>query len=38
MNIYTSSVVYDELMPVVVYVPGDDLTVEQEEKLQPSSG
>ena len=33
LNIYTSSVVYNELMPVVVYVRGDDI----DESVKPSA-
>jgi hypothetical protein len=38
LDIFTSNVVYNELMPVVVYVGGEDLTEEQENNLAPSSG
>ena len=37
LDIYTSSVVYSNLRPVVVYIDGDDLSQEEEEKLQPSA-
>ena len=38
LDIYTSNVVYNELMPVVVYVEGDDLYEDVEETMKPSSG
>ena len=38
VDIYTSNVVYNELMPVVVYVEGDDLYEDVEETMKPSSG
>ena len=37
LDIYTSSVVYNDLQPVVVYIDGDDLSQEEEEALQPSA-
>lgn len=37
LDIYTSSVVYNELQPVVVYIDGDDLSQEEEQALQPSA-
>lgn len=37
LDIYTSSVVYSDLKPVVVYVDGDDLSQEESENLQPSA-
>ena len=37
LDIYTSSVVYHNLKPVVVYIDGDDLTLEDELTLQPSA-
>ena len=37
LDIYTSSVVYYDLKPVVVYIDGDDLSQEAEEALQPSA-
>lgn len=37
MDVYTASVVYNDLKPVIVYVDGDDLSQEEEEKLQPSA-
>lgn len=37
VDIYTSSVVYTDLQPVVVYVDGDDLTEEEGQELQPSA-
>ena len=36
LDIFTSSVVYNELMPVVVYLGGEDLS--QEDELKPNSG
>ena len=37
LDIYTSSVVYADLKPVVVYIDGDDLSQDEEEALQPSA-
>ena len=37
LDIYTSSVVYSDLKPVVVYIDGDDLSQEEEAELQPSA-
>merc|ERR1712223_1494873 len=37
LDIYTSSVVYTDLKPVVVYIDGDDLSQDEEEALQPSA-
>jgi carboxylesterase type B len=37
LDIYTSSVVYDDLKPVVVYIDGDDLSQDEELELQPSA-
>ena len=37
MDIFTSSVVYYDLKPVIVYIDGDDLSQEEEDKLQPSA-
>ncbi len=37
LDIYTSSVTYNDLMPVVVYIDGDDLSEEEEARLQPSA-
>ena len=37
LDIYTSSVVYNDLKPVVVYVNGDDLSPAEELQLQPSA-
>ena len=38
LDIYTPSVVYDQLLPVVVYVDGDDLSEEDDETIRPSAG
>jgi hypothetical protein len=38
LDIYTPNVVYDGLLPVVVYVDGDDLTEDQDQRVQPSAG
>jgi carboxylesterase type B len=37
LDIFTSSVIYSDLKPVVVYVDGDDLSQEEAEALQPSA-
>jgi len=37
LDIYTSSVVYTDLKPVVVYIDGDDLSQDVEAGLQPSA-
>jgi len=38
LDIFTSNVVYEDLMPVVVYVDGDDLHEDEQEELRPTSG
>ena len=38
LDIYTSNVVYTPLMPVVVYIDGDELSEEMSEKIRPSAG
>ncbi len=38
LNVFTGSVVYEDLAPVVVYLSGDELTEEEEERVRPSSG
>ena len=38
LDIFTPNVVYDGLLPVVVYVGGDDLSEEDEELIRPSAG
>ena len=37
LDIFTSSVIYSDLKPVVVYVDGDDLSQDEAEALQPSA-
>ncbi len=38
LDLFTGSVVYEDLAPVVVFVAGDDLNPEEEERVRPSSG
>ena len=38
LDIFTSNVVYNQLMPVVVYIDGDELSKEMAEKIQPTAG
>ena len=38
LDIFTSSVVYNEFMPVVVYIDGDELSKEEEKKIRPTAG
>ncbi|TRY73621.1 hypothetical protein TCAL_09914 [Tigriopus californicus] len=37
LDIFTSNVVYNELMPVVVYIGGEDLYADIEAELKPNS-
>lgn len=37
LDIFTSNVVYNELMPVVVYIGGEDLYEDMEAELKPDS-
>lgn len=37
LDIFTSSVVYDQLMPVVVYVDGDELNEERTKEIRPTA-
>ena len=38
LDIFTSNVVYNQLMPVVVYIDGDELSQEMEETIRPTAG
>jgi hypothetical protein len=38
LDIFTPNVVYDALLPVVVYVDGDDLSEEDDDLIRPSAG
>ena len=38
LDIFTPNVVYDALLPVVVYVDGDDLSEEEDDAVRPSAG
>ena len=38
LDIFTSNVVYDQLMPVVVYVDGDELSEERTKAIRPTAG
>jgi carboxylesterase type B len=38
LDIFTSNVIYDPLMPVVVYIDGDELDKESTKKIRPTAG
>ena len=38
LDVFTPNLVYNELMPVVVYVNGEDLHEDEDQELRPSSG
>ena len=38
LDIFTSNVIYDPLMPVVVYIDGDELNKESSRKIRPTAG
>ncbi len=37
LDVFTGSVVYEDLAPVVVFIAGDDLNAKEEENMRPSS-